>query len=77
MTTTSTSEPTLRKLQINTLGSWRDVLTFATEHEPLVRLNAASLLRLTAGKASMRIADAHNTALAYCAGPSFQWRNAR
>jgi len=64
------------KLQVNNSGAWRDVIRFDAGDEAYIRLQAANLLRLSDGKASMRIADDQNTATARCIAPEFVWVNA-
>ncbi|MDZ7595850.1 MAG: hypothetical protein U0932_14470 [Thiobacillus sp.] len=65
------------KLQVNNTGAWRDVIRFDAGDEAFIRQQAYNLLRLSDGKASMRIADDQNTATARCKGPEFEWVNAR
>ncbi len=65
------------KLQVNNTGAWRDVIRFDAKDEATIRQHAATLVRLSDGKASLRIADDQNTATARCVGPEFDWVNAR
>lgn len=63
------------KLQVNTSGAWRDVIRFDAADEAFIRQQSANLLRVSDGKASLRIADDQNTATARCIGPDFEWVN--
>jgi hypothetical protein len=65
------------KLQVNNSGAWRDVIRFDAGDEAFIRQQAANLLRLSDGKASLRIADDQNTATARCIAPAFEWVNAQ
>lgn len=64
------------KLQVNNTGAWRDVIRFDLRDEASIRQHAATLVRLSDGKATLRIADDQNNATARCSGPEFEWRNA-
>lgn len=65
------------KLQVNNSGAWRDVIRFDAGDEAFIRQQAATLVRLSDGKSSLRIADDQNNATARCIGPEFEWVNTR
>lgn len=63
-------------LQINTAGSWRNVLQFAMQQESSVRAAAADLAR-AAGARRLRICEPASLPgghLAYCEAPEYRWR---
>ncbi len=64
------------KLQINSRGSWRDILSFPPERQTLIETLAAELLENSGEKSSIRIATDDNERIAYCAAPDFAWRRA-
>lgn len=61
------------KLQVNSKGSWRDVISFAADDAPQVREHAAALGRIAGKAAAWRIADDQNIALERCQAPDFKW----
>lgn len=63
-------------LQINTAGSWRNVVRFPLDREPTIRAAAADLAR-AAGSGRLRICEPGTFPaghLAYCEAPEYRWR---
>lgn len=63
------------KLQVNTAGAWKDVLTFQAENEAEVREHVARLALLSGGRSTFRIVGGMGVALAHCTPPLFKWED--
>lgn len=63
------------KLQINQLGSWRNVVSFDDDKETFVAVGNAvvPLARILGKSASWRITEDNGEVIAYCEAPNFTW----